>query len=81
MRDRDQDGVPDDSDLCPDAREDLDGFGDRDGCPDDDNDLDGIVDARDKCPDQPEDYNGTADDDGCPDGGAGADVAPGGGAR
>lgn len=31
-------------DLCPDAKEDIDGFEDRDGCPDPDNDGDGICD-------------------------------------
>lgn len=32
-RDRDGDGIPDASDLCPDEPEDFDGFEDTDGCP------------------------------------------------
>ena len=31
--DFDEDGVPDDTDQCPDQPEDLDGFEDEDGCP------------------------------------------------
>ncbi len=65
--DRDRDGVPDADDGCPGEAEDLDGFGDSDGCPDPDNDFDGIPDALDKCPLVREDKDGIADDDGCPD--------------
>lgn len=65
--DRDRDGVADAEDRCPDEAEDLDGFGDLDGCPDPDNDFDGIPDAQDKCPLVREDKDGVADDDGCPD--------------
>lgn len=43
--DRDDDGVYDDEDDCPDLPEDFDGFEDQDGCPDCDNDGDGVLDA------------------------------------
>ena len=65
--DRDGDGIPDDVDQCPRIPEDLDGFQDDDGCPDEDNDGDGITDKLDKCPNEPEDRDGFEDDDGCPD--------------
>jgi outer membrane protein OmpA-like peptidoglycan-associated protein len=65
--DRDRDGIPDADDRCADEAEDLDGFGDADGCPDLDNDFDGLPDATDKCPLVREDKDGVADDDGCPD--------------
>jgi outer membrane protein OmpA-like peptidoglycan-associated protein len=56
-------------DQCPDVPEDLDGWKDLDGCPedDDDRDNDSIGDLLDKCPDDPEDKDGFQDDDGCPD--------------
>jgi len=65
--DSDDDGIKDNIDLCPDAKEDFDGFEDEDGCPDTDNDKDGILDLQDKCPDQPEDKDNFEDWDGCPD--------------
>ncbi|MBA3541084.1 MAG: OmpA family protein [Deltaproteobacteria bacterium] len=65
--DKDGDGVPDLEDKCADRLEDLDGFDDRDGCPDIDNDLDGVLDIADKCPNVVESYNGFEDDNGCPD--------------
>ncbi|MGA2507422.1 MAG: OmpA family protein [Chitinispirillaceae bacterium] len=65
--DRDNDGIPDSLDKCPDSPEDRDGFQDEDGCPDYDNDQDGIPDSLDKCPDFREDYDGFQDIDGCPD--------------
>src|SRR5690606_20509769 len=46
-RDRDQDGIMDDKDACPDDPEDKDGFEDSDGCPEVDNDQDNIPDASD----------------------------------
>jgi outer membrane protein OmpA-like peptidoglycan-associated protein len=67
LPDRDQDGVDDAADDCPDEPEDRDGFADDDGCPDPDNDNDGIPDAKDRCPNAPEDRDGFEDDDGCPD--------------
>src|SRR5574338_552312 len=51
-KDSDSDGIPDDTDKCPNEAEDKDGFQDDDGCPDPDNDNDGVADAQDKCPDQ-----------------------------
>jgi OOP family OmpA-OmpF porin len=65
--DRDDDGVADEKDACPDRAEDADGFDDLDGCPDIDNDLDRVLDIADKCATAPETYNGFEDDDGCPD--------------
>jgi outer membrane protein OmpA-like peptidoglycan-associated protein len=65
--DRDDDGVPDEKDGCPDRPEDADGFDDLDGCPDIDNDLDRVLDIADRCAAVPETYNGFEDDDGCPD--------------
>jgi len=67
FRDRDQDGIPDVYDDCPDRPEDKDGFKDADGCPEPDNDGDGIPDQRDRCPNEPEDFDGFQDEDGCPD--------------
>ena len=66
--DHDKDGIPDDVDLCPNQREDFDGFEDEDGCPEDqDTDGDGVPDSRDQCPNDPEDFDGDEDEDGCPD--------------
>ncbi|MCA9542821.1 MAG: OmpA family protein [Myxococcales bacterium] len=68
QEDTDGDGIPDPSDRCPDQAEDMDGFEDQDGCPEDqDTDGDGIPDSRDQCPRDPEDLDGEQDDDGCPD--------------
>lgn len=66
-RDRDEDGVKDGDDPCPDEPEDVDGLLDRDGCPDDDVDGDGIVDQLDRCPTRAENVNRYQDADGCPD--------------
>ena len=65
--DRDGDGIPDDRDLCPEARENLNGFDDWDGCPEPDTDRDGVFDVQDRCPEQAEDLDGFEDADGCPD--------------
>jgi len=65
--DRDNDGIVDLEDACPDSPEDLDGFEDSDGCPDPDNDDDSILDVEDACPNEPEDFDGFEDEDGCPD--------------
>jgi len=67
VADRDGDGIVDTTDRCATEREDLDGFGDADGCPDPDNDGDGILDTADRCPTEAEDKDTVADDDGCPD--------------
>jgi len=65
--DRDDDGIPNSEDGCPDAAEDVDGYRDGDGCPDPDNDADGVADLHDRCPDAAEDLDGYEDGDGCPD--------------
>lgn len=70
--DRDDDGIIDTLDSCPDAAENKNGYLDLDGCPDtppssSDADRDGIPDAQDACPSQPETVNGYQDSDGCPD--------------
>lgn len=65
--DRDEDGIIDDRDQCPDQPEDADGIGDADGCPETDFDGDGLEDTADRCPSAPETVNGYIDDDGCPD--------------
>lgn len=67
VKDKDEDGIPDASDSCPDRAEDKDGFADDDGCPDIDNDGDQVLDIADRCVLEVETYNGFADDDGCPD--------------
>lgn len=65
--DRDNDGIIDKEDQCPDEPEDKDQWQDDDGCPDPDNDGDKILDVDDKCPDKAEDYDQWLDEDGCPD--------------
>ena len=65
--DRDNDGILDNRDRCPDTPEDFDGFEDEDGCPEFDNDGDGIPDSLDKCPNEAETKNDWEDEDGCPD--------------
>ena len=65
--DRDNDGIEDSADECPDVAEDDDGYEDDDGCPDTDDDLDGVEDSVDRCPREAEDRDDFEDDDGCPD--------------
>lgn len=65
--DRDQDGVADLLDRCPDVPEDRNGVADEDGCPEADRDGDGVLDIDDRCPDEKEDRDGVDDEDGCPD--------------
>ena len=65
--DRDDDGIKDVDDECPDVPEDKDQFEDEDGCPDPDNDNDGILDPDDQCPEVPEDIDRWQDQDGCPE--------------
>jgi OmpA-OmpF porin, OOP family len=75
--DRDNDGIPDDIDACPDQPEDHQGTDPNDGCPmPPDRDGDGIPDQYDKCPDQPEDKDGIDDGDGCPEDDADSDGVP-----
>jgi outer membrane protein OmpA-like peptidoglycan-associated protein len=66
-RDTDGDGIPDAIDGCPSVAEDVDGYEDTDGCPDEDNDRDGVLDDRDQCPNKRETNPRAADADGCPD--------------
>jgi OOP family OmpA-OmpF porin len=66
-RDTDGDGVPNSVDGCVLVPEDMDGYKDGDGCPDDDNDGDMWGDDEDKCPSDAEDKDGFEDDDGCPE--------------
>jgi hypothetical protein len=65
--DSDGDGVLNATDQCLNEPEDLDGYQDTDGCPDDDNDGDGVPDSSDRCPNKKEDLDGTDDSDGCPE--------------
>lgn len=65
--DRDDDGIPNKYDACINVPEDIDGFEDEDGCPEEDNDKDGILDPVDSCRDRAEDFDGFEDADGCPD--------------
>jgi outer membrane protein OmpA-like peptidoglycan-associated protein len=65
--DKDDDGIADGDDGCPEQAEDLDAFDDIDGCPDEDNDGDGILDAADAAPDVAEDKDGFEDDNGAPE--------------
>lgn len=65
--DSDGDGIGDNQDLCPNEKEDIDGFEDEDGCPDLDNDHDGVTDSKDKCVIAAEDIDGFEDYDGCPE--------------
>ena len=62
--DRDNDGIPDSVDRCPNMAEDgTDG----DGCPGTDADHDKIPNTKDKCPEDPEDWDSVDDFDGCPE--------------
>jgi outer membrane protein OmpA-like peptidoglycan-associated protein len=65
--DRDEDGIPDSIDACPDEPEDHKEPDPNDGCPMLDRDHDGIPDRYDQCPDVPEDLDGIEDGDGCPE--------------
>ncbi len=60
--DADADGIQAWADRCLDQAEDMDGFSDSDGCPEDDNDHDGLADGIDACPSAP----ASAGSNGCP---------------
>ena len=57
-KDRDDDGVPDEKDKCPDTW----GVEVEKGCPEPDTDKDGLVDREDHCPQE----GGPASNNGCP---------------
>lgn len=66
VSDRDKDGIPDTTDVCPDAGgKEILRTGKHVGCPDPDHDN--LPDHVDKCPTEPEDFDGFADEDGCPE--------------
>lgn len=76
-KDSDNDGIPDDLDVCPNEAEDGKEPDPSDGCPQPaDKDGDGIPDQFDKCPDEPEDKDGIDDGDGCPETDADTDGIP-----
>ena len=60
--DHDGDGIPNETDLCPEIPEDDDGFEDEDGCPEPDNDADCTNDEHDRCPNEA----GPSSGGGCP---------------
>ncbi|HVH99954.1 MAG TPA: OmpA family protein [Enhygromyxa sp.] len=59
--DRDRDGILNADDECVDVPENLNGYQDTDGCPEQDRDGDGYWDDQDTCPDE-----AGVDPDGCP---------------
>ncbi|WP_246357347.1 OmpA family protein [Pyxidicoccus fallax] len=66
--DDDKDGILNLADRCAAQAENVNGFEDEDGCPDDpDTDKDGLADSKDACPREAEDKDGFEDDNGCPD--------------
>ncbi|HVI00665.1 MAG TPA: OmpA family protein, partial [Enhygromyxa sp.] len=65
--DRDNDGIDDALDRCPDEAESANGYLDEDGCPEYDADGDGIWDEQDPCPNESETINNYLDEDGCPE--------------
>jgi len=60
--DRDNDGIRDDLDKCPDDPENYNGYQDEDGCPDDDRDAPALVDTSPGCT-----HGNPVDDRDCPD--------------
>jgi outer membrane protein OmpA-like peptidoglycan-associated protein len=69
--DPDGDGIPGDSDRCPNEPETWNGYRDDDGChdaiPEGDPDNDHIEGTNDMCPNEAEDADHYRDEDGCPD--------------
>ena len=66
-RDRDQDGIRDDADACPDQKGVRSDVPSNNGCPPiPDRDCDGIPDADDECPDTPEGRRPDPGRIGCP---------------
>ncbi len=74
-RDRDQDGIPDVQDACPDEKGVRSDVPSNNGCPlIPDRDCDGIPDAIDECPDEPEGRRPDPTRLGCPLSGSGPAV-------
>ncbi len=66
-RDKDDDGILDNVDQCPDVPESFNDYQDDDGCPEKDSDGDKIFDDQDQCSTVAEDYDDFQDTDGCPE--------------
>ena len=75
--DRDNDGIPDDIDACPDTPGQPNADPTKDGCPLSDRDNDGIPDAEDACPTVPGVRNVDATKNGCPEDRDGDGIADG----
>lgn len=65
-RDRDDDGIKDDIDACPDEKGELQSDPAKDGCPPADRDKDGVLDVDDACPTLEGQRNVDATKNGCP---------------
>lgn len=65
IKDKDEDGVLDENDKCPEVA----GISENNGCPSEDKDEDGIPDHKDNCPEE----KGDKKNDGCPWGDADGD--------
>jgi OOP family OmpA-OmpF porin len=66
-RDKDQDGIPDTLDACPDIPGPPSDDAATNGCPlAPDRDRDGVADTEDACPDEPGSPNADPDQNGCP---------------
>lgn len=64
--DRDDDGIKDDIDACPDVAGEPNADPSKDGCPPDDRDEDGVLDVEDACPNTPGLRNADVTKNGCP---------------
>lgn len=64
--DRDDDGIKDDIDACPDVKGELQSDPAKDGCPPADRDQDGVLDVDDACPTLAGQRNVDATKNGCP---------------
>ena len=68
IKDRDHDGIPDDSDMCPDVPKGEHPDPNKLGCPEGDRDHDGVLDSLDQCPDVAKGEHPDAKKLGCPEG-------------
>lgn len=64
--DRDDDGIRDDVDACPDVKGELQSDASNDGCPPVDRDGDSVLDVEDACPGEAGLRNSDATKNGCP---------------